>query len=166
MRVGLFGGTFDPPHEGHAQVAQMALRQLGLDRVIWLVSPGNPLKWTPSDLAARLDQTRKFARGPAMIVSDAETRLGTRYTVDAIQALCRRFPGVQFVWIMGSDSLAGFHRWKGWKTIARLVPIAVAARPGSTIRASPASRLLQIHRLQGPLNDASSTALRSRARVA
>jgi nicotinate-nucleotide adenylyltransferase len=165
MRVGLFGGSFNPPHEGHAHVAETALRQLSLDRVIWLVSPGNPLKGRPEAIEERLRAVRAFARGPRMIVSDAEARLGTRYTVDTLRALQRRFPAIDFVWVMGSDSLAGFHHWKKWRQIAALVPLAVIPRPGFTTRSSPAARSVRVWRLHAPLNDASSTALRARASV-
>jgi nicotinate-nucleotide adenylyltransferase len=165
MRIGLFGGSFNPPHEGHAHVAQTALHQLGLDRVIWLVSPGNPLKGAPPAIGERLAAVRRLARGPRMIVSDVEARLGTRYTVDTIGDLKRRFPGVQFVWIMGSDNLASFHHWKNWRGIARSVPLAVVPRPGFSVRSAPASRLLKVTRLHAPLNDASSTALRAHASV-
>lgn len=165
MRVGLFGGSFNPPHEGHAHVAETALRQLNLDRVIWIVSPQNPLKGAPAPMAARLAAVRDYARGPRMIVSDLEARLGTRYTVDTLAALKRRFPRVRFVWVMGSDNLSGFHRWRNWRAIAKSLPIAVVPRPGSTIRSSPAARALRVRRLHGPLNDASSTALRARGSV-
>jgi nicotinate-nucleotide adenylyltransferase len=165
MTVGLFGGSFDPPHDGHSHVAESALQQLGLDRVIWLVSPQSPLKQEPAPIEKRLAQVRAFARGPRMIVSDAEARLGTRYTIDTLRALMKRFPHVRFVWIMGSDNLASFHRWGSWREIAKLVPIAVVPRPGYGARSSPAARSLRVIRLHGPLNYASSTALRSRASV-
>src|SRR3954470_23274469 len=115
MRVGLFGGSFNPAHEGHAHVAETALQRLHLDRVIWLVSPQNPLKAASetADLAERMAGARRLARGPAMIVSDAESRLGSQYTIDIVRTLKARFPGVDFVWIMGADSLASFHRWRG-----------------------------------------------------
>lgn len=130
--VGLFGGSFDPPHEGHLHVARMALERLGLDRLVWLVSPGNPLKpEAPGALERRLAEVRAMAADPRMIVSDVEARLGLRYTVDLLRALQAAHPGVRFVWIMGSDSLAGFDRWKGWEEIAARVPIAAVARPGS-----------------------------------
>jgi nicotinate-nucleotide adenylyltransferase len=179
MRVGLFGGSFNPAHEGHAHVAETALKRLGLDRVIWLVSPQNPLKspHQTESLTARLARVRRFACGPRMIVSDAETRMGTQYTIDTIRALKARYPAVSFVWIMGSDSLAGFHRWRGWRQILRELPVAVVARPGSTITAltSPAARRYPAARrstlrhraaapawtfLSGPLHNQSSTALR------
>jgi len=179
MRVGLFGGSFNPAHEGHAHVAQTALTRLGLDRVVWLVSPGNPLKEAPTALERRLEGVRDFARGPSMVVSDAEARLGTRYSLDTIRLLKARHPGVRFVWVIGADSLASFHRWKGWIEIFREVPIAVVARPGAeTALTSPAARRFAAHRvsagvlrgakapawswISAPLNFASSTALRER----
>ncbi|QUD86551.1 nicotinate-nucleotide adenylyltransferase [Phenylobacterium montanum] len=143
MRVGLFGGSFNPAHEGHAHVAETALTRLGLDRVIWLVSPQNPLKTAqPDSLRMRMAKAARFARGPKMIVSDIETRLGVRYTIDLIRILQARFPGVKFVWIMGADSLASFHRWRGWSEIQANIPIAVVSRPGSELRGglAPAAR--------------------------
>ena len=185
MRVGLFGGSFNPAHDGHAHVAETALMRLDLDRVLWLVSPQNPLKSSreTAPLSARMDSARRMARGPSMIVSDAETRIDARYTLDTLRVLKGRFPGVRFVWIMGSDNLASFHRWRGWVEIARLVPIAVVARPGAMLqsRAAPAARRFAHARvssrqapllpymaapawvyLRGRLNFASSTALRAR----
>jgi nicotinate-nucleotide adenylyltransferase len=183
MRVGLFGGSFNPPHQGHLHVARTALVRLGLDRVIWLVSPQNPLKrGQPADLAERMAACRALATGPGMIVSDAETRLGTHYTIDLIRILRRRFPGVHFVWIMGADSLASFHRWRGWSEIMTSVPMAVVARPGSELRgglAPAAARFSRVRHAAGGardlpltdppawiylaarLNHASSTALRA-----
>jgi nicotinate-nucleotide adenylyltransferase len=135
MKVGLFGGSFDPAHEGHALVAETALQRLGLDRIVWLVSPGNPLKPNaPGEMRRRLASARAQARGPRMIVSDAEARIGHRYTVDTVRALKARFPGVRFVWIMGADSLLGFHRWRGWTELMREVPMVIVTRPGSAIR--------------------------------
>jgi nicotinate-nucleotide adenylyltransferase len=183
MRVGLYGGSFNPAHGGHAHVAQVARARLGLDRVVWLVSPQNPLKpdYGAADLARRLAQTARVARGPGMIVSDAEQRLGTRYTLDTLRALKARRGGVHLVWIMGADSLATFHAWRGWDRIMREVAIAVVARPGVSMRAltSPAARRFAFARLDSraarrlatttppawvwldaPLNAESSTALR------
>lgn len=144
MRVGLFGGSFNPAHEGHAHVAETARRRLALDRVVWLVSPQNPLKPSheTADLAERMAGARRLARGPGMIVSDAESRLGSQYTIDTVRALKARYPLVKFVWIMGADSLASFHRWRGWTEIMREIPVAVVSRPGATLRArlSPAAR--------------------------
>jgi nicotinate-nucleotide adenylyltransferase len=125
-------------------VARTAARRLGLDRVLWLVSPQNPLKSTDetADLAQRLTAVRGAARGPRMIVSDLEAPLGSRYTVDTLRWLKGRYPGVRFVWIMGADSLAGFHRWRGWAQIARDTPLAVVSRPGAALRGrlSPMAR--------------------------
>lgn len=188
MRVGLFGGSFNPAHAGHAHVAETALRRLGLDRVIWLVSPQNPLK--PRDqtdlLARRMMGAARFARGPRMWISDAETKIGSHYTIDTVRALKARHPGVRFVWIMGADSLAGFHRWRGWTELFAEIPMAIVARPGSTIRGrfAPAARRFAHARLpssrarllpyceapawcflRAPWNYLSSTALRSRGRA-
>ena len=185
MRVGLFGGSFDPPHPGHAHVAETALKRLHLDRVIWLVSPQNPLKHGrgPGPLARRMALARSQARGPSMIVSDAEARIGAVYTLDTIRILKARFPGVHFVWIMGADNLASFHRWRGWAELMRTIPVAVVARPGALLesRFSPAARRFAFARrssregallptahapawayFRAPLNPASSTALRAR----
>jgi nicotinate-nucleotide adenylyltransferase len=183
MRVGLYGGSFNPPHAGHLHVAQTARVRLGLDRVIWLVSPQNPLKADqPADLTERMAQTRALARGPAMIVSDLESRLGVAHTVNVIRILKARFPGVKFVWLMGADNLAGFHNWRGWADILRLAPVAVVARPGFMLkgatavaarrfsrsrRSSDAARTLADRPppawvfLTAPLNFTSSTTLRN-----
>jgi nicotinate-nucleotide adenylyltransferase len=189
MRVGLFGGSFNPAHAGHAHVAQTALERLNLDRVIWLVSPQNPLKSAreTASLGERMRSARHAAGpSPRMIVSDAETRMGVVYTVDLVNRLAARFPGVRFVWIMGSDNLQSFHRWRGWTDIARTTPIAVVARPESTLtsRSAPFARRFARFRqpsrrsrllpeaaapawtyLRAPLNPASSTALRQQAKA-
>ncbi len=191
MAVGLFGGSFNPAHDGHAHVAETAMRRLGLDRVVWLVSPQNPLKDASetAPLAERMASAQAAARlaahGPSMIVSDVETRLGTHWTIDTLRALSCRHPQVRFVWLMGADNLAGFHRWRGWTDIMRLMPMAVIARPGSLLnsRSAPAAArfaearvpsekaLLLPHMrapawtyLTAPLNHQSSTALRAAAR--
>ena len=151
MRVGLYGGSFNPAHEGHLHVADEARKALGLDKVIWLVSPQNPLKdkRETASLAERLTQTRKVAVDPANVVTDLESELGSTYTVDTLRWLRRRYRGVRFVWIMGSDNLANFHRWNEWRAIARMMPIAVIDRPGSTHRsiASPAANWMARWRL-------------------
>ncbi len=185
MRVGLYGGSFNPAHEGHAHVAETARRRLRLDRVIWLVSPQNPLKTAheTADLKHRMAGARALAKGPGMIVSDVETRLGSAYTIDTVRALQQRFPRVKFVWIMGADSLASFHRWRGWTQIMREVPVAVVSRPWISLRSrfSPAAlRFARFRRrstqaptlpgtqppawvfLFGRFNFQSSTALRER----
>jgi nicotinate-nucleotide adenylyltransferase len=151
MRVGLYGGSFNPVHGGHAHVAATALGRLGLHRVIWLVSPQNPLKST-GDTAAldeRLALTAGWATGPSMIVSDVERRIGTRYSIDTVRWLKARFPGVRFVWIMGADGLADFHLWRGWAALAREVPIAVVSRPLVALRSrfSPLARRFAAFRI-------------------
>jgi nicotinate-nucleotide adenylyltransferase len=134
-RAGLFGGSFNPAHEGHLHVAEAALERLRLDRVVWLVSPQNPLKAGQESmtLRGRLEGVRRLARDPRMIVSDFESRAGSPYTIDTIGTLKAAFPEVDFVWVMGSDNLKGFHRWRDWRSIARALPIAVVARPGSAL---------------------------------
>jgi nicotinate-nucleotide adenylyltransferase len=184
MAVGLYGGSFNPVHGGHAHVATTALQRLGLDRVVWLVSPQNPLK-SPADTAAleeRLATAGRWACGPSMIVSDLERRIGTRYSIDTVRWLKARFPGVRFVWIMGADGLADFHLWRGWAALARELPIAVVSRPGVALRSrsSPLARRFAAFRvparaartlaslappawlyLDAPYDFTSSTALRS-----
>jgi nicotinate-nucleotide adenylyltransferase len=154
--VGLYGGSFNPAHEGHAHVAETAKRRLGLDRVIWLVSPQNPLKTAheTADLAERMAGARGMAKGPGMIVSDLETRLGSAYTIDTVRALKQRFPGVKFVWIMGADSLASFHRWRGWTQIMREVPVAVVSRPWISLRSRFSPAALRFARFRRPSTQA------------
>ena len=158
MKVGLFGGSFNPAHDGHAHVAETAMRRLGLDRVVWLVSPQNPLK-SSHDMAPldeRMQSAREVARmvGPKMIVSDVETRIGTQWTVDTLRTLVARHPGVKFVWLMGSDNLAGFHRWRGWTDIMRLMPMAVIARPGSLLDSRSAPAAVRFGRNRVPASEA------------
>jgi nicotinate-nucleotide adenylyltransferase len=152
MRVGLYGGSFNPAHGGHAHVAETAKRRLGLDRVLWLVSPQNPLKvgQQTADLEERLAGARAQAGQPGMIVTAAETQLGSTYTIDTIRALKARFPGVKFVWIMGADSLASFHRWKGWVEIMREAPIAVVSRPWISLRSRFSPAALRFARFRVP----------------
>jgi len=144
LRVGLYGGSFNPPHAGHAHVAEVARRRLGLDRVIWLVTLGNPLKdpGALDPLTQRMAEVGQLAAAPSMIVSDVERLIGSRYTVDTVRWFKARFPGVRFVWIMGADNLAGFHRWKGWRDLMAEVPVAVISRPGVALRSrfSPMAR--------------------------
>jgi nicotinate-nucleotide adenylyltransferase len=135
MRIGLFGGTFDPPHAAHRAACLLAMRRLGLDRVWWLVTPGNPLKDTDglTPLAQRIAAARALANHPRIDVTDLEADLGTSYTYETIYYLVQRCPGVQFVWIMGADNLRHFHRWQRWRDIAKLVPIAVVDRLGPSL---------------------------------
>ena len=132
-RVGLLGGSFNPAHRGHRRITLGAIRVLGLDEAWWLVSPGNPLKAGVSDmapLAARLGSARRMARRAPIRATAVEAKLGTRYTIDTVRALKRLHPRARFVWLMGADNLAQFHRWRDWRGLAREVPIAVIARPG------------------------------------
>lgn len=137
MTIGLFGGSFNPAHEGHRMASLTALRLLGLTQVWWLVTPGNPLKDNsalPSQ-GERMAVARNISHHPRIIVTGVEASFGTRYTADTLRQLKRRCPGVKFVWIMGSDNLAGFHRWQEWRAIARMMPLVIIDRPGSTNRA-------------------------------
>lgn len=141
-RTGLLGGSFNPAHRGHRRISVHAARALGLDEVWWLVSPGNPLKAEEgmAPLAARFASAREAARGLPVRVTAIERALGTRYTIDTLAALARRFPARDFVWLMGADNLAQFHLWRDWRRIAATVPIAVVGRPGydGAALASPA----------------------------
>ena len=132
LRIGLFGGTFDPPHEAHRAASLLALKRLALDRVWWLVTPGNPLKDTRglAPLDERVAAARDLARHPRIDVTGVEAEIGVRYTYDTIGHLVAHCPGVRFVWIMGADNLRTFHRWQRWRGIAALVPIAVVDRLG------------------------------------
>lgn len=151
MRIGLYGGSFNPAHLGHRHVTTTALRRLGLDRVWWLVSPGNPLKSRDglAPLDSRCAQAMAIAHHPHIAVTGFEAGIGARFTVQTLRYLVRRRPGVRFVWIMGADSLGTFHRWKDFSEIARLVPIAVIDRPGSTMAplSARAARILARTRL-------------------
>ena len=182
--VGLFGGSFDPPHRGHVHVTLEAMKAFGLDRVWWMVSPGNPLKERgPAPLEQRVEAARAVMQHPWVEVTAIEALTGTRATADTLAALRRLYPQVRFVWVMGADNLAQFHRWKDWRQIMESVPIGVVARPGDRIsaRMSPAARLYVEYRIDGqarhllgraqapawcfvnvPMVDVSSTDLRNR----
>lgn len=185
MRIGLYGGSFNPAHAGHRHVSRMALKRLRLDRVWWLVTPGNPLKDRSelAPLADRLETARRVAEDPRIAVTGFEAAIGARYTIETLRWLRLRRPALRFVWIMGADSLASFHRWERFREIAELMPIAVIDRPGHTLAAlsAPGARALARWRidetdaalladrpppawvfLHGPRSSLSSTALRKR----
>jgi nicotinate-nucleotide adenylyltransferase len=138
MRIGLFGGTFDPPHAAHRAACLLAMRRLGLDRVWWLVTPGNPLKDTRglAPLQKRVAAARALADHPHIDVTDFEAQLDIHYTFETVSYLVRRCRGVHFVWIMGADNLRSFHRWQRWRDIAALVPIAIVDRLGPSLYAA------------------------------
>lgn len=146
MAVGLFGGSFNPPHEGHRHVALTALKRLHLDRLWWLVSPGNPLKENSGlpPLKDRLALSRAMIDHPRVDVTGCERTLATRYSADLVRHLVTRYSSVRFVWVMGADNLTHFHRWERWEDIAASIPIAVIDRPGDTLatRSSRAARKL------------------------
>jgi nicotinate-nucleotide adenylyltransferase len=184
QRIGLMGGTFNPPHEGHAVCAATALRRLALDQLWWMVTPGNPLKsgeGLPS-LDARMAASRRLVFDPRIKVTGFEAALGSPYTYETVKHLRRRLPAVKFVWVMGADNLASFHRWQHWRDIADLVPMAVVDRPGWRHKALasraagrlaqfrvPESQAVRLPFMRPPawtflstrLSDASSTALRN-----
>jgi nicotinate-nucleotide adenylyltransferase len=184
MTVGLLGGSFDPAHEGHRHITLNALQRLGLDRVWWLVSPGNPLKARgPAPMPVRLAAARALMQHPQVEITDIEADMGTRHTARTLERLCALYPGVHFVWLMGADNLAGLHLWQDWRSIMGRVPVAVFARPGAGL---PALSSKAAHRFGGsrvtaeglrgfgrhappawafvnmPLRDVSSTELRAR----
>lgn len=135
--TGLLGGSFNPAHGGHRAISLNAIDALNLDELWWLVSPGNPLKPKAgmAPLPARLASARHMARRSPIRATGIEAELGTRYTVDTLKKLVRRYPDRQFIWIMGADNLVQLPQWRDWRGIARLMPIAVIARPGYNDRA-------------------------------
>lgn len=182
IAIGLMGGSFDPPHSGHAHVRDVALARLGLDWIWILPAAGNPLKKTFTPYRDRLTAAHNRLSAPRAIVSDLEARLRRTYSIDLIRDLKRRAPNARFVWIIGADNLANFHRWKQWREIAKLIPIAVVSRPGASPKAGlshfarqfggyriapSAARTLADHRppawvyITAPMDDASSTELRA-----
>jgi len=184
LRVGLLGGSFDPPHAGHLHISTWALKEFGLDQVWWMVSPGNPLKAQgPADFDRRMAACRDLVNHPRIRVTDIERRIGTRYSAETIGKLLARYGDTRFVWLMGADNLASFHRWDRWVDIMHMLPIGVLARPGDQLAAgcSPAARRYRGARLSarrstalpfraapcwallnGPMVNMSSTQIRAR----
>lgn len=183
MTVGLLGGSFDPPHAGHVHITRQALKRFNLDRVWWLISPGNPLKARgPAAISKRMAAAKAIMQHPRVTISDFEARAGTRYTAETLARLQRSYPGVRFVWLMGADNLAQFHRWKDWRSIMDSVPVGVLARPGDRIaaRTAKAADVYRAYQIKGrqsqtladhaapawcfanvPMSDLSSTQLRA-----
>jgi len=149
--IGLLGGSFNPPHEGHLKISLLALRRAGLDRVWWIVSPGNPLKDHSEleSLERRVELCRDIADNPRIDITAFEAVYKVRYTEDTLSILMRKRPRLKFVWIMGADNLAGFHRWQNWRRIAGMMPIVVVDRPGSTLAhvSAPAAIALSRYRI-------------------
>ena len=151
QRIGLLGGSFDPPHDGHLHISRQALKAIGLDAVWWLVSPGNPLKPNgPADIDRRVIACRALVDHPRIRVTDIERYLSSAYTAHTLRYLQRRYSGVRFVWLMGADNLASFHLWEDWRWIMRTHSIAVMARPGDQLRAGSSMAAATFARLRLP----------------
>ncbi|MBK1635423.1 nicotinate-nucleotide adenylyltransferase [Rhodovulum adriaticum] len=161
MRIGLLGGSFDPAHEGHAHITRAALKGFGLDRVWWLVSPGNPLKPEgPAPMARRIAAAERIMHDPRVTITDIEARLGTRYTAATLGQLRTLYPGVHFVWLMGADNLMTFHRWDRWEWILQNVPVGVLARPGQGVGARRSRAAIAFARYRVPATHSRALALR------
>jgi nicotinate-nucleotide adenylyltransferase len=178
-RIGILGGSFNPAHAAHRHISLVAMQQLGLDAVWWLVSPLNPLKSADgmAALEVRVARARAVARHPRIKITALEAQLGTRFAVDTVRALTRRYPQHQFIWLAGSDILAELHRWRDWRGFLRAVPLAVVPRPGISLIGAPAlswagwspvpparwteARLPAIIKLHSRLRPESATAIRS-----
>jgi nicotinate-nucleotide adenylyltransferase len=160
MRIGLFGGTFDPPHAAHVGATLLAMKRLQLDRVWWLITPGNPLKDTRGlqPLESRMAAARTLTRHPRIQVTGLEAVIKTRYTYDTLEYLVRRCPEVRFVWVMGADNLRSFYRWQNWRGIANLLPMAVVDRMGSSLYATSGRAAQALARYRLPERLASTLA--------
>jgi len=184
-RIGLFGGSFNPPHEGHLNLCDLALKKLGLDQIWWIVTPGNPLKDHSNlkPLTERLAFCEAIIDHPKIKVTAFEATYKTRYTADTLRLVKRYRPCEKFIWLMGADNLASFHKWQDWREIVTMMPLAVIDRPGSTLsfRSAQAALFLAKYRvdeedarllaskkppawtfLHGPRNALSSTKLRAK----
>lgn len=156
-RIGLLGGSFNPAHRGHRRLSLAAIEALGLDEIWWLVSPGNPLKAEARDMApfaARVASAKRMARHAPIRASDLEQRLGTRFTIDTVTEIKRRFPDHRFIWLLGSDTLSDFHKWRDYRDLARILPIAVLNRPGYDRKARAARAMGWLRRFVRPVSQA------------
>jgi nicotinate-nucleotide adenylyltransferase len=162
-RVGILGGSFNPAHEGHRHVAELALARLGLDQIWLLVSPGNPLKPVAgmAPFQERLTGAVAIGDGRRVIATSIEAAIGTHYSVDTLRVLHRRFPRVRFVWIAGADILTQLPRWRRWREIVRDLPFVVLPRPGYTL---PALAGRAARRLRGGRRPAHEAPVLSRSR--
>src|SRR5581483_8381598 len=160
LRIGLFGGTFDPPHKAHLGASLLAMKKLRLDRVWWIVTPGNPLKNTRNlrPLEVRMAEARALANHPRIDITGLEAVINTRYTYDTLEFLVRRCPGVRFVWVMGADNLRSFYRWQNWRGIAGLMPMAVVDRMGSSLYAASGRAAQALARYRIPESKATGLA--------
>src|SRR5215208_916583 len=156
-RIGLLGGSFNPAHRAHRRISLDAMGALGLDEICWLVSPGTPLKEDAKDMApfdARFASAKQIARRSRIAVSDFEQREGTRYTIDTVRGLKRRYPANRFIWLLGSDTLPNFHKWRDWRRLTHEVPIAVIRRPGYDHAAHAARAMGWLRRFVNPSSQA------------
>jgi nicotinate-nucleotide adenylyltransferase len=158
MRIGLFGGSFNPPHEAHRAVSLLAMKKLQLDRLWWLVTPGNPLKDTRGlpPLDQRIAEAAALADHPRIDVTGFEAVIGTKYSCDTIRFILNEAPGTHFVWIMGADNLKNFHHWKNWRDIFLMLPIAVVDRGGLSLQAASGAAAISFARARIPESRASS----------
>jgi nicotinate-nucleotide adenylyltransferase len=161
-RIGVMGGTFNPPHEGHVEISRTAMRRLRLDRLWWVVTPGNPLKQNGAlpPTQQRIKACRMLISHPRIAVTAFEEKLGSAFTAETLAFLRMRYPSVRFIWVMGADNLASFHRWQRWRAIAQLMPIAVVDRPAWRLKALASPAVHALAKRRTPERDAGSLALR------
>ena len=136
LTIGLLGGSFDPPHEGHVHITKLALKIFNLSKIWWLVCPENPIKnVTPSDINSRFLASKKIMKHPSVVITDLERKFKTKYTYQTLIKLKKLYPSTKFVWLMGADNLINFHHWKNWDWIMKNIPVGVLARPEEQIKA-------------------------------